>query len=65
MQKGILFCEKQDKWHIISEKGIFPLHPRDLEDPMLCLKHNDLVNYKYQDICPDIYKPFAKIINFI
>jgi len=64
MNTGFLFFYNK-KWHIVSENGIFSLHPKDSEDPMLCLRHNDLVKYDYVDFNSTSGKPYAKITNFI
>jgi hypothetical protein len=65
MNIGFLFKDENTDWHIVSENGIFMLHPKDRDDPMLCLKHNDIVRYNYVDSNLYTGKPYAKITNFI
>jgi len=61
---GFLFNNNAD-WHIVSQEGIFPLHPKDAADPMMCLRHNDLVRYQHIDFDVQHKKPYAKITTFI
>lgn len=64
LNKGFLF-ENKNKWFIVSKDGIYPLHPKDVEDPMMCLKHNELITYNYCDYSTEQNKPYARIQNFL
>lgn len=65
--QGFLFLDPQDKsWHIHTERGIYPLHPDDVEDPMMCLSKDTKVGYGYVESHKEASKiTYAKIIRFL
>lgn len=67
LKNGFLFLDRDDKsWHVQTEKGIFPLHPDDVEDPMMLLKSNSKIAYGFvEDHKMSPKHIYCKIIRFV
>jgi len=67
LRNGFLFHDPDDKsWHVQTEKGIFPLHPDDVEDPMMLLKSNSKIAYGFVEDHKIVPKHiYCKIIRFV